>query len=347
MTVKKANKRKAAARAQGRARRKPRNNGQSVVAPPTAIGNISNHSHFTMSGMGSTNVVVRGREFLRSVVLQSDQQVLGAAYYLNPALWQGSRLINVARSYEVYRFNRVKLMYIPSTPTTATGSMSIGLETDPNEALPAGGDFYQRSLANRYSTLGPIWSPMAVDYSRPSKDVRWYHCSTIGGTLRDSTQLVAYAVTDSGLAQGAFARKGYLMVEYDVEFMYPELEQVIGAENFSGSTEILTSPVIAAGDPLTADFSNSIGARVIETKLASGVPITGLRAGGSDIVLEPGGSIFWRYVETLGRWVAYLTEEAVRSGVAAEAIVAVAGLAVNALQNRFKARIMSRSFEGS
>nr|WRQ65371.1 structural protein [Tolivirales sp.] len=317
----------------GRARQPAK---MTIVRAPAAQSSTMKPSHFVMTQNGAT-CRIRGHEFL-AVCRKTAGNFLASVYDMNPATWTGSRLVNVARSYELYRFNRASLHYVSSTGSAALGSVGIGFETDPNEPIPATGNFFQRTLANHYSALGPVWAATTADYIRPSVETRWWHCSMEESDRRQTTQMMAFAVTNAAVDE-----IGFLTVTYDIEFMYPELEASIGQENFSQESVLTSNPAIGALGQLTGGFSNTANVRLIETINAAGTDLGGLRTGGSDFTLAPGQSLFWSFLEGVG-FVAFRTIEAARIGTSP--VLSIAGLAANVLLNRFSTRVISRSFIG-
>jgi hypothetical protein len=188
--------------------------------------------------------------------------------------------------------------------------MSVGFETDPNEPLPATGNFFQKSMANHFAGLGPVWDHVVADYKRPALETRWWHASNEEADRRQTSQLIAYAVTNAP----TIVTYGWLMVEYELDFMYPELESLIGQENFDESINITTSPALAVNDPITATFSNSIGARILETIYTLGAGSSGYRAAGQNFDIVAGQAIFWAFSEAVSQWRAYRTLEGARTG---------------------------------
>lgn len=325
--------RKVAAPAKRRARKSAKT--MTMVAQPSANSAMVPTSQFTMTQQGGV-VRIRGHEFLTNAVKRT-LDFLAAVYDMNPATWNGSRLVNIARSYEVYRYNRVTLRYVPTVATSTAGSVGFGFETDPNEPLPATGNFYQRTLTNAYSTLGPVWSGGVTSYNRPREETRWWYCSMEDAERRQTSQLTAFAVTNSPASE-----IGFLVAEYDIEFMYPELENLIQTENFDNTITVSASPALSVLDPITVTFDNSQDLRLVETIFSgSGAFVGQLRQGGADFNLTPGQTLFWAFVDGVA-WRAFRTLEGARIG--ANPILTRVPQAVGWLNALFKCRAISRSF---
>lgn len=332
MTASRKNKTQNRRLAKGRVRRKAAP--MATVTPPAAISAVLPSTGYQMRRQGH-NCVVTGHEFLVEAIKVVGQN-LCALYDMNPATWVGSRLVNVARSYELYRINKAVLTYVPQVGTTTSGTVSIGFETDPNEPIPATGNFFQRSLANHYSTLGPVWAGCKATYVRPSQETRWWHCSMEESERRQTSQLMAYGVTNSSTTG-----LGWLMVQYEIEFMYPELENQIGAENFSGDTFVTGNPAVAVDGQVRATFANDTAARLIETVYQGTSNLIEFRSSGQNFDIAPGQAIYWAYSELASAWLAYRTLEAARAGAGAVTKI-INSLAANALAGAFRCRVVSR-----
>jgi hypothetical protein len=307
-----------------------------MVKAPAATSSTMKASKFQMTQNGAVCKIV-GQEFL-VVCRKTAGNFLAAVFDMNPATWIGTRLVNVARSYELYRYNRATLHFVSATGTAAVGSVAIGFETDPNEPVPANGNFFQRTLANHYSALTPVWNAASADYVRPAVESRWWHCSMEESDRRQTTQMMAYAVTNSPVDE-----IGFLTLSYELELMYPELEASIGQENFSNSTVMNSNPSRAVNDPIVAGFNNADQVRLIETINSSGADVGDLRSGGSNFTLSPGQSLYWAFLEA-GGFTAYRTIEAARVG--SSPVTTLVAIAANALISRFTSRVISRSFTG-
>jgi len=266
---------------------KKRQNVQSKQAKPARSSSSRNQSAsqrsthvgtsaFNINSVGQGHIRVRGHEILGSVIpLVSTAPSLAAVFDSNPACWTSSRLSLTACSYEKYRYNSARIRYIPSVSTTQSGSIALAIETDPDERLPADADAVTRTMNNQFSGLGSVWAPLDVMFRRDPKDQDWYKASILGEDVREAvTQFLVYAVTDvTNLANSALGR---LVIEYDIEFMYPELEVQDGGSQYQ-ATQINTVAGVA-GAPLEIDTSGSpslfTGSQVVEFRPVGDVATT-------------------------------------------------------------------------
>jgi hypothetical protein len=317
---------------------KPKRQRESRTTAPSAYGTNIPKSEYQIRTVGPNMISVKGHEFLVDVVKRaSPPAFLLAAYTMNPACWTGSRLQNLARSYELYRFKKVELHYHPSVGTTTQGAISVGFETDPNEGIPAGANFFQQSLSNAYSNLGPIWAQVDVSYLKPGVDFRWWHCSVEEGNTREVNQMYAYAVSNVPVIGAATTTVGHLTCSYEIEFMYPEKEAITGQGNF-GDTVITSSGATTAGTPVSAQFSNA-DARILEGQFTDAFTPLTFREKGRNFRIDAGDSLFFGYNDNGSNWLVYSTLEAARLG--GEGAAALGVLTLNYLVDRFLIRPLS------
>jgi len=273
-----------------------------AVSMPAAVGYKPRPSQYEMRNIGPGHVRVSGHEYLGNLGIGSSAitQNLAGVFDLNPACWTDSRLSLIARAYEKYRFESVTLHYIPAVGTTTAGSIAIGVEPDPTEVLPANANFYARTLNMQFSSMGPVWSAQSTTYRRNVQDHAWYFASLLGETSkRENVQAVAFAVTNAPQT-GSGQLLGHFMVEYVVDFIYPELEQLDGGEQFSEAVTVGNNAV-AASTPLVSQISGALGADIVESRLVTDIP--DLLKEGASLILRAGQSLFWAFDGT--NWRAY------------------------------------------
>lgn len=285
-----------------------------AVQPPAAMGSMIQPSKFSITTVSEGVVRLRGHEMLGVVSVPSPGgSPIAGVFDLNPACWTNSRLARIASTYEKYRYDRIRIRYHPSVATSTNGSIScyLELEADENVALTP-----VQSLNHQYSFLGPAWAPGEVTYVRPAQDPTTYYLTNKGSAERtDLTQGKAVFVAGSS-AEASF---GYAIIEYDVVFMYPELESGYSGEQYQASWGAV--PIQGAGDPVVATPAwASVGVKVAEVVLNR--PLTGVfqSAAGNTYDLPVGSLLYtawdgvnWLLYQTLSgalattsplRWVA-------------------------------------------
>lgn len=141
---------------------------------------------------------------------------------------------------------------MPRAGTNWTGSAALVVETDPLEAFPVLlSEDAPRLIANsEVSAMGPVWAPLSVTFRRDPADTKLYYASSSGAeSVRDVTQAKVMLWSD-----WADVNIGYVFVEYEIDFFYPELE--IG--NAFYATQYTHVPI-------TVDMAGSVGSPITLT----------------------------------------------------------------------------------
>jgi len=242
-------------------------------AAPVATTKIIKTNVPQIKNTGS-NVRIRHREFINdvlgSVAFSSSQ-----SYIVNPGLvstfpW----LSSIARRYESYRFRTLRFLFETAAPTSTTGSIILCVDYDPTDLNPAG---KTQALSYKSSVRSAPWQPCALScteqdlHKRTSYYTRGGLVSTTDLHLYDTGNLF---VCVSGQA-GATAI-GELYVEYDVEFMTPQLETSDGISKSITATTIMsavwpfgTGQTIVGNLPVNVAWMEALPAQVI-TFLSAG-----------------------------------------------------------------------------
>lgn len=238
-----------------------KNNGPKARAKPTkrvvapiASSSIVGPSTFTMHSLSEGVVRFRGHEILGQVT--ADVGNVAAVYDLNPACWTNSRLARIASTYEKYRYDKFTVRYHPYVATTATGVIAtyVELETDEDAAADV-----TVAMNHQYSAMGPVWAGQELTYVRPTQDPKAYILTDSGaGNRNDMSQGKIYSISFAPAAL-----YGFLTIEYDVVFMYPELESGYGGQQFEKS--LANIPITPANGTIVANPTwASAGVKIAE-----------------------------------------------------------------------------------
>lgn len=220
---------------------------------------------FSATTIGDGIVRFRGHELLGEVDFingEGDERIAGV-FDLNPACWVSSRLARVASTYEKYRYDFFRIRYHPVAGTDVSSSVALYVELEAEEPISPSPVV---ALNHQHSILGPIWATMQVEYRRPSHDATVYYLSNTSTTSREATTQARVAVLG-----GVTSHKGYVSIEYDVVFMYPELEVNYPGEQYVYATGAATTPT--AGSPvLLGPPPSSNGIKLAEIILTKDLP---------------------------------------------------------------------------
>lgn len=237
---------------------------QRRVQAPASNGCILSPSKFSMQTVSEGVVRFKGHELLGSLGTVEFSPIAGV-FDLNPACWRNSRLARIAATYEKYRYDSFTIRYHPTVPTIAPNAIATYVELEIEEDVATN---VTAALNHQYAALGPAWSGHEVHYRRPPQDPKAYYLTDrVVGNRSDMSQGKIVCVSSADGPQ-AF---GYVSIEYDVVFMYPELEPGYPGEQYVQSSA--TIPVLAPGSNiLTNPNWSHVGARVAEVVLEEVLP---------------------------------------------------------------------------
>lgn len=236
------------------------------VSAPIATSTTITPSQFSMTSVSNGVVRLRGHEFLGTIGIFTTGSFIAGIFDLNPACWVGSRLSRIASTYEKYRYDMIRVRYHPATATSSNGSVSMYLEFESNESAATN---HVQSLNHQHAALGPKWAPLTITYHRPKEDPTVYYLTNngAGSSREDLSQAKACFVSGDDVVS-VF---GYVSIEYDVTFMYPELETGYAGEQYEWSQA--NYPGALAGDLVTtAPAWVSTNVKVAEIVLEQNLP---------------------------------------------------------------------------
>ncbi len=235
------------------------------VSLPAASSSTLQPSAFTASTIGDGIIRFRGHELLGQVdfTLGSGDNRIAGVFDLNPACWVNSRLARVASTYEKYRYDFFRIRYHPVAGTDVSASVACYIELEAEEPIT---NSPVLALNHQHSVLGPIWSTLSVEYRRPAHDATVYFLSNTSTSSREATTQARVAVIGD-----VTAHTGYISIEYDVVFMYPELEANYPGEQYvhangSSTTPTADAPVLLGTPPA------SQGVKLVELILTKDLP---------------------------------------------------------------------------
>lgn len=235
-------------------------------------------SGYTLVRGGSSSITVRGKEVLGTVDASVTGPNIGAVFDSNPACWTNSRLALLAKTYEKYRYTRATIRFVPSVAATTSGVLALYVETDPDETLATGASSIQVIANMQFSHMGPVYQQQVVQYVTNREDKTLYFCSVAGSSeRRDTTQfLVAANVGNLVWPTGTYAQGvGYIEIDYEIEFMYQELE--LAASGIQYAPDTVNILAAAASDASSVTFTNSAlpTTKVLELRFREAINITG------------------------------------------------------------------------
>jgi len=190
---------------------------KSQTLAPVAIGTSIRAVKPVMSRTVSEGRI-RGKDFLGDVECQGVTTFgLGKSALLNPAYFFSTFLGNFARSYEKYRWNMLRIHYVPKVATSAAGQIVMCSQRSVTEPglQPEAGTFLNRAMSQGNAAFSPLWTASYIDIDTDSEFrlVDPTTSSDLDDAIHEELQVYTQAAT-SGVV-------GYLIAEYDISFKEP------------------------------------------------------------------------------------------------------------------------------
>lgn len=184
------------------------------VAAPVSIGSVV-RAVKTQHVQTKNGAILRGTDFIAPVEGTGVATFgLGKSALLSPAYFLSTFLGNMARSFEKYRWNKLRIHYVPKVATSAAGQIVLCSSHSVSEPCLSGesGTFLQRAMSQGNAAMGPLWMENYIDIE-VKKDFKMVDPATTSDPDDAiAEELQVYVQT---LASG---QVGYLYAEYEVEF---------------------------------------------------------------------------------------------------------------------------------
>ncbi len=194
--------------------------GQPMVSAPSALGQQ------VKSNAAGPSRTVTGAEMTTTVTVTHApiDGVFTDSYPINPAEeYTFPRLSTEAALFQQYRFKSVKFSYVPSVSSTQVGTLGIGFQADPTQALPT---TMEQMMSLYGAQTGNLWQPMQIPvpveamshtlykfYSQQGKTP----APTDDNRLQSCGRLV---IMIEGVAMSS-AILGHIRTQYTIEFSDP------------------------------------------------------------------------------------------------------------------------------
>lgn len=188
-----------------------------MVTPPTSFGVSMQASkpRIIRTSMGTT---VTGRDFIGTVEANGVATFgLGKSALLSPAYFASTTLGNISRSYERYRWRRLRIHYVPKVSTSLAGQVVLTSQKSVSEPSlqPEASDFLPRAMSQGNADFSPLWLPSHIDIDC---DTEWNIVDPATTTDPDDSIHEELLVYTQSATSG---QVGYLFAEYSCEFKEP------------------------------------------------------------------------------------------------------------------------------
>lgn len=162
---------------------------------------------------------ISGRDFIAPVEGNGVAAFgIGKSALLSPAYFNTTVLGNMCRSFEKYRWNRLRIHYVPKVATTLAGQVILCSSKSVFEPClqPEAGTFLQRAMSQGNAAFSPLWQQSYIDIDCSVQE--WHLVDVAAHSDTDDNvheELQVYTQT------AVSGQVGYLFAEYDVSFKEP------------------------------------------------------------------------------------------------------------------------------
>jgi hypothetical protein len=162
-------------------------------------------------------VVIRGKEIVSSLGVSNVAAHSGSypvqLFDLNPVGYEGTRMKQLARSFQKYRFRKAHLTVQANAPTTTTGGYVAGYTENPDQG-------FDDNAISQISTLsGAVSAPLWVAQTLPARirDGKWYNVDPDTIEVMDSIQGM-FVLQQTSAASTTAALNFPVWLDYEIEF---------------------------------------------------------------------------------------------------------------------------------
>jgi hypothetical protein len=259
-----------------------------VPMPRNGSTNIPLQQAFTLTQTASKAVRHKevGSEVVATYTMIPQPGQLGqiVEVLLNPEELPGTRLNQVARNYQKFRFNRASLCVASNLPTAVTGQITAGFTNQPTQKFTIGPNAPQEVYSLPGAKMAQVWTPFEIRASLDKKEPLFI--DNTGSDLNTTVQ-GKFILTTSQVISTASPVTFNLLLDYDVDFYENAILAPVGAAAriwpsaafTTRSTSGLMGVTIAAGE--TTPFPGDTAGVLYqlnpspEAHLISGGEITG------------------------------------------------------------------------
>lgn len=227
---------------------------------------------------------ISGRDYIGSVPVATTTSFgVSTTCLLSPAYFTSAFLGNLCRSYESYKWLKLRIHYVPACSTATTGSIILASAHSVTQPALSGelANFLPRALTQGNASMGPLWEHGHIDIDCSKSEWRLVDPTT-SVDLDDNIHEELQVYFSSATALTA----GYLFAEYECAFNDPVYQP------HSLSIPIAYGP----GTVCMVSDNNDINAAADDWNLRidSGITLSGAAGGVSN------GTIFRAVLDLVG-----------------------------------------------
>jgi hypothetical protein len=187
-----------------------------INTAPVAIGNSMRGATPTVLRTGNDSVRLIGRDFAQTAYNSGSATnwLPVAGFPLTPNCFVSSVLRNYCQMYNKFKFNKLRLHYITSSPTSSSGDILFQVNANRTDPAPnwTGANFLPYALSKPETIIGPQWTNHTMEIV-PKGPARTLDLGqNIDTDYQAQGEVFLFSKTSSTDSPG------YLMIDYDVSF---------------------------------------------------------------------------------------------------------------------------------
>lgn len=236
-----------------RVQARPRSSRPRVARPQRSLASVQ--PNVRIGALGNQSCTITRREFAGDIncpnpAVPGENAAFNIRKFLaiNPgSVISFPWLAPIARSFESYVFTSLKFIYVPTCSNLLNGTIGMSVDYDPTDSAPIG---YTEMLNSKSAVQGKVGFPLTLSCTPQDlhKRKQWYVFTedTDVDDLREvfvcnfqvaMSQVTAY----DGTALGTTVEAGKLWIEYTVQLMTPQMQDVVGTMSYEVDTPTIST----------------------------------------------------------------------------------------------------------
>ena len=187
-----------------------------INTAPVAIGNSMRGARAQVIRSSNDTVRLVGRDFAQTAYNSgsSTNWLLVAGFPLTPNCFVSSTLRNYCQMYNKFKFNRVRIHYITSSPTSSNGDVLFQVNANRTDPIPnwTGTNFLPYALSKPETIIGPQWTNHTMDIVPKGPFRNLDLGQNLDTDYQAQGEVFLYSKTSSTDSPG------YLLIDYDITF---------------------------------------------------------------------------------------------------------------------------------
>lgn len=158
---------------------------------------------------------IKGSELIGALTINPNNNAL-FTLDIDPLRFEGTRLSQMAKLYQKYRFKRVSIRVMSNLPTVVGGSIICAYSSDPDHDINLSQDVAQQVFALEYAKISNLWVHNVIN-ARILDKKKWYNIDPNSQELMQTTQGRFFLLPSSTISI-TDAISIPIILEYEIQF---------------------------------------------------------------------------------------------------------------------------------